>query len=303
MPRLVGDDDLPSANAARVSIMHVCVVAGPVIGAVLLLLGSAATAFAVNGVTFLIGAAVVAALPREALRRSPATRRRRASRRTCARAGTLCASGEHAAGWSAPTSWPAPSTARSPCCSSCSADRLGLGPGGYGYLLSASALGGVLAAGAADRAAACRAAARSRSPRRSSSSASRCRSWAWPDGSRACSRWPRSSAPDRSSPRSWPTRRCSARSIPSVFGRAYGIVLSASLAGIVAGALLAPLAVSLLGLDGTLIALAGALVLVYGALALVRPTLAPPGLSRPSRPSGERGSASASAEDLGALAR
>src|SRR5439155_3049230 len=70
VPRLVADEHLSAANAARVGITHVCVVAGPVIGAVLLVLGSAAVAFAVNGVTFLIGAAVVAALPREALRRS-----------------------------------------------------------------------------------------------------------------------------------------------------------------------------------------------------------------------------------------
>ena len=52
---------------------------------------------------------------------------------------------------------------------------------------------------------------------------------------------------------------------PAVFGRAYGIVLSASIAGIAAGALLAPLAVAVLGLEGTLIA-AGALSVAYGAL-------------------------------------
>ena len=72
VPRLVSDDDLPAANAARVTIMHLCIVIGPALGAALLLLGSPALAFAVNGTTFLVGAAAVAALPREALRRSRA---------------------------------------------------------------------------------------------------------------------------------------------------------------------------------------------------------------------------------------
>src|SRR4051812_7028617 len=69
MPRLVDEADLPAANAARVSITSLCIIAGPLIGAVLLLLGSAAITFAVNGASFLVGAVVVAALPREATRR------------------------------------------------------------------------------------------------------------------------------------------------------------------------------------------------------------------------------------------
>jgi MFS family permease len=69
LPRLVDDADLPAANAARISITHLCVVGGPIAGAALLLLGPASVVFALNGVTFLVGAAVVAALPRDALRR------------------------------------------------------------------------------------------------------------------------------------------------------------------------------------------------------------------------------------------
>jgi hypothetical protein len=52
---------------------------------------------------------------------------------------------------------------------------------------------------------------------------------------------------------------------PAVFARAYGLVVPACVGGIVSGALLAPLAVSLFGLDGTL-AIAGAAVLGYAAL-------------------------------------
>jgi MFS family permease len=69
MPRLVDEDQLPAANAARVGITGLCVIAGPLVGAALLLLGSAATTFAVNGASFLVGAMIVAALPREATRR------------------------------------------------------------------------------------------------------------------------------------------------------------------------------------------------------------------------------------------
>src|SRR5262245_23495747 len=70
MPRLVDESDLPAANAARVAIMRVCIIAGPLAGAVLLLLGPAAVTFAVNGVSFLAGAVAVLGLPREAMRRA-----------------------------------------------------------------------------------------------------------------------------------------------------------------------------------------------------------------------------------------
>src|SRR4051812_30432331 len=67
MPRLVHEADLPAANAARIGITGLCIVAGPLIGAALLLLGSAAATFAVNGVSFLFGAVIVASLPRAAM--------------------------------------------------------------------------------------------------------------------------------------------------------------------------------------------------------------------------------------------
>jgi MFS family permease len=73
LPRIASGDQLPAANAARVSLTHICVIAGPLFGALLLLLGSPAIAFALNGVTFMAGCAVIAALPREALRLPTAT--------------------------------------------------------------------------------------------------------------------------------------------------------------------------------------------------------------------------------------
>src|SRR3954454_14924081 len=69
LPRLVDEADLPAANAARVGITGVCIVAGPLIGAALLLFGSSAATFAVNGASFLFGAVIAASLPREAMAR------------------------------------------------------------------------------------------------------------------------------------------------------------------------------------------------------------------------------------------
>ncbi len=266
VPRLVVDEQLPAANAARVGITHICVVAGPVIGAVLLLLGSAAVAFAVNGVTFLIGAAVVAALPREALRRSGA-----------APTGTVLS--DVAAGWHGLRSHrdTLPVVGAEVLASALYgaltvlfvlvADRLDLGPGGYGYLLSASAVGGVLAAGAADRAAA------TRQPRIALGAAVVLLAVplpflgvaGWLPGVLALAAFFGAGSivtdvvADTNLQRSLD---------PAVFGRAYGIVLSASIGGIAAGALLAPVAVWLVGVEGTLIGL-GALTMAYGAIALL----------------------------------
>ncbi|MEA2313137.1 MAG: hypothetical protein QOE28_3105 [Solirubrobacteraceae bacterium] len=273
VPRLVADEQLPAANAARLSITHICVVAGPVIGAVLLLLGSAAVAFAVNGVTFLIGAAVVAALPREALRRSGG-----------APAGTVRA--DVAAGWHSlrgrRDSLPVigAEVLASALYGALTvlfvllAARLHLGPAGYGYLLSASAAGGVLASGAAGRAAA------SRESRIALGAAVLL--LALPLPFLGVVGW---------LPGVLVLAACfGAGSIvtevvadtnlqraldPAVFGRAYGIVLSASIGGIAAGALLAPVAVSLLGVEGTLIGL-GALTTAYGAAVLLPAALLVP---------------------------
>jgi hypothetical protein len=55
-----------------------------------------------------------------------------------------------------------------------------------------------------------------------------------------------------------------------VFARAYGLVLPAAVAGIAAGALLAPLCVSLAGLDGTLV-LVGTVAAACGGAMLAAP--------------------------------
>lgn len=59
IPKIVEERDLAAANAGISTIEHTALVVGPVFGAILLLLGSAAPAFALNGVTFLVSAALV----------------------------------------------------------------------------------------------------------------------------------------------------------------------------------------------------------------------------------------------------
>src|SRR6185437_6287366 len=62
-PVLVPDADLPGANAARSAVTSLGVIIGPAIGGVLLLLGSPWLAFAANAVTFGLSALAVLAIP------------------------------------------------------------------------------------------------------------------------------------------------------------------------------------------------------------------------------------------------
>jgi predicted MFS family arabinose efflux permease len=57
IPSLVGEDDLASANTLVSTVENLSLALGPAIGGVLLLLGTPATAFAVNAATFLVSAA------------------------------------------------------------------------------------------------------------------------------------------------------------------------------------------------------------------------------------------------------
>ena len=58
-PSLVGEGDLAAANAVSSTLEHTALVLGPAIGGLLLLLGSPAVAFAVNGASFLVSAALL----------------------------------------------------------------------------------------------------------------------------------------------------------------------------------------------------------------------------------------------------
>lgn len=144
-PRLVPDGVLPGANAARSAVGMLCMVAGPGFGALLLLLGSTTAAFLINGVTFALSAVVVASLP----------------------AGDIFTPGhseDQPAGiWAELRTGAAALRARPEAVRLIGADvmcsivygahtvlllllarQLGLGDAGYGYLLAALGVGGVL---------------------------------------------------------------------------------------------------------------------------------------------------------------
>ena len=61
-PHVVEDADLPGANAARSAVTGAGIVLGPALGGVLLLLGSPASAFALNALTFGLSALAVLAI-------------------------------------------------------------------------------------------------------------------------------------------------------------------------------------------------------------------------------------------------
>jgi predicted MFS family arabinose efflux permease len=275
MPRLVGAGDLAAANAARIGITSLCVIAGPALGAALLLLSSTAVVFAVNGATFLIGAAVVTALPREALRRPAfAVEEVHASIRA-----------DLAVGWRALREHPdALALVGADVVSSAIygaltvlfvlvGERLGLGAAGYGYLLSALGVGGVLSAGLAHRAAS------SDRPRRALVVAAAAIGVSLVvltlSGSRAVAIVLAAAIGAGLFATEVVADTTLQRSLdPAVFARAYGLAVPACVAGIAAGALLAPPCVAVIGLNGTL-ALTGGLVLAYAAAAFAQPQAAP----------------------------
>jgi MFS family permease len=269
-PRLVDAEDLPAANAARAAIGPVCIVAGPALGAILLLVGPPSLAFALNGVTFVVSALLVVSIPegpafRPAPRTDAAAARptvvadlRAGAQALLAGAGTRRLVGADIA---------------------CSlvygaltvllllvAGRLGLGADGYGYLLGAMGLGGVVGAAVAGPL--------GREDRQPAALV----------GALLCVAVPL--------PLLGVTHALVAalalsfvgglgaitveilvetslqRSLPAdVLGRAYGFALPAALSGIVAGSLIAPALVALAGLGGALALLGAAVALIAVAVA------------------------------------
>ncbi len=270
LPRLAGEEELPAANAARVSITFICIVAGPLFGALLLLLGSPALAFAVNGVTFMLGGLAISALPREALRRPshaasseyPGLLRELETGWLALRGyrdgltvvgANLIASGVYGALTVLLVAF---------------SHRAGAGTGGYGYLLAAAGLGGVLAAGLAGRAAG------SDRSRRALGLAVVAVGAPLPllavSGSLPAAVLLVAVVGAGSIVTEVVGDTCLQRALdPAVFARAYGLVLPAYVGAIAVGALLAPLCVAAIGLSATFVVL-GFAVAGYGLFILAR---------------------------------
>jgi predicted MFS family arabinose efflux permease len=62
-PRLVADDQLAGANAARSAVNSACIVVGPALGGLLMATTSSATAFVANAASFAVSVLLVASLP------------------------------------------------------------------------------------------------------------------------------------------------------------------------------------------------------------------------------------------------
>jgi MFS family permease len=271
-PHVVGDADLPGANAARSAVTGVSIIAGPALGGVLLLLGSPALAFVLNALTFGLSALAVLAV------RGPASGSAfRPARRPARPAGLRRELAQGAAALRAH-----PRALRLVGADiTCSvlygtqtvllllvSRRIGLGVHGYGYLFAAVGAGGLLGTTLAGRAIRC--------PHPRYVLAAAMTAGGLPMLLLAVVRWPAAAI--------FLTGLTGAGALlveiltetslqreldDDVFGRAYGLALPASLGGIVAGTLIAPLLVAALGGSGALAAAGGA-VLAY-ALLILRP--------------------------------
>ncbi len=156
-PRMVDADDLASANGARGTIAPACVALGPALGAVLLLLGPPAVAFAINAATFMVSGLLIASIPEGAAfaRSSEAGESRLGDFAAIAhelREGARALRGVPEAGWivSADVAGSFVYGAQTVLLLLV-AERLGLGTGGYGYLLAGLGLGGIAGATLAGR--------------------------------------------------------------------------------------------------------------------------------------------------------
>ena len=267
-PRLVDDADLPGANAARSAVNGLGIIAGPALGGVLLLLGSPALAFPLNAVTFGLAALAVLAIPADQTFR-PARSEGRPD-------GLLRGMAE---GAQALRSHPAALRlvgADIMCSLIYGAQTvllllvsrsLGMGAHGYGYLfagIGAGALAGTALAGRVQRWG---------HPRFVLAAA--LAAVGLPMPLLAIAHWPAIAIALVAATGAGAvlveilTETGLQRMLDEdVFGRAYGLALPASLAGIVVGSLVAPLLTDVLGGRGALVAM-GLAVLAY-ALFLLR---------------------------------
>jgi MFS family permease len=145
LPRLVGESRIGSANALLHTVQDIGVIAGPALGAILIAVAPSSVAFGVNAATFAISALLVSTMRRPSASARPAahdTARRQLSDglRTARTAPfvvplfIVVAMAEFTYG------------AQTVQLVLYSQDDLGLGAEGYGYLLAAAGIGGVLSA-------------------------------------------------------------------------------------------------------------------------------------------------------------
>ncbi len=269
-PRVVDDADLPGANAARSAVTGAGIILGPALGGVLLLLGSAASAFALNALTFGLSALAVLAI------RADGDPNPFAPRRAGQRPDGLLR--EVAQGAAALRAHPAALRlvgADTMCSVLYGAQtvllllvsrRVGLGVQGYGYMFAALGAGGLIGtalAGLLSR-------LRSRSVLAAALAVA-----GVPTLLLAVVRWPAAAIVLTGLTGMGAllveilTETTLQRELDEdVFGRAYGLAFPAAISGIVIGSVIAPGLAALLGGSGALVVVGGS-VLAY-ALAVMR---------------------------------
>ncbi|HZR53037.1 MAG TPA: MFS transporter [Streptosporangiaceae bacterium] len=264
-PALVPDADLPGANAARSALTGLGIIAGPALGGVLLLFGSPALAFAANAVTFGLSALAVLAIPAGKAFR-PGQRRERPS-------GLLNDVADGAAALRARPEALGLVGADIMCSLVYGmqtvllidvAGRAGLGLHGYGYLFAGLGAGALAGTALASRALRC--------PHPRAVLCAGLAAVGLPMPLLAVVHWGPAAIALTAVTGVGAilveilTETSLQRTLPAdAFGRAYGLALPASLAGIVVGSLLAPLLISVLGATGALIACGGGAI-GYGLL-------------------------------------
>lgn len=152
IPSVVGEDDLVAANALNGTIDNLVVIAGPAVGAGLLVLGSPAAVFAVNAATFALSALIVSRI-RARSRPVDVTERGAAGPLRQMAVGVRTIAGLRAArtlvAFCALVSFVYGTD--TVLFIGVSAHKLGTGAEGFGYLLAGLGVGGILMAAAVDR--------------------------------------------------------------------------------------------------------------------------------------------------------
>jgi CRP-like cAMP-binding protein len=145
LPQLLGEDDLAAGNAMLETINNVAIIAGPAVGAIVLALGSASLVMAIDAGTFLVSAALVSRL---GARSTPTDVTVDGGPLRQMTVGIKAIVGSSTAALL--TSFTVVTTllygADTVLFVFLSKDKLGTGAEGYGYLLVALGVGGVLAA-------------------------------------------------------------------------------------------------------------------------------------------------------------
>jgi MFS family permease len=268
-PHVVEDADLPGANAARSAVTGAGIVLGPALGGVLLLLGSPASAFALNALTFGLSALAVLAIRTDGdlnpFRPRPAADRPGGLLREVAQGAAALRAHRAALRLVGADAMCSVLYGAQTVLLLLVSRQVGLGAQGYGYLFAAIGAGGLLGTALAGRV--------SRLPSRPVLAAALALAGV-PTLLLAVVRWPAAAIvltgltgmgallveilTDTTLQRELDEE---------VFGRAYGIAFPAAIAGIVVGSVIAPGLAALLGASGALIAVGGT-VLGYALLVI-----------------------------------